>query len=242
MKNSKDEKSEDFFSIKTTHKHTHFLFMNPSETLDAGVDEAGRGSLISRVYAAVVVIDDPDEFVAHAQNEGVVIRDSKKMSRLQREKARVFIERHAVMWGVGWASREEIDAVNILQASILAMHRALQQLPHDPDRIMVDGDVFRPYKDIPHVCIPHGDDKIVSIMCAGILAKTHRDAYITTLVEHSPELRKYGVPSNMGYGSRVHMDALHHYGKTPHHRQSFCSSSSTPRQHTHRSLLRPPEK
>jgi len=192
--------------------------------LVAGIDEAGRGSLISRVYTAAVVL--PDDFMLMAKEERVVIRDSKKMSLLQRERARAFIETNAIAYHVAFAGREEIDQYNILEATLCAMHRAVSGLCLVPDKLHVDGNVFRPYVDeygdeVPYQCLIKGDDTDPAIACASILAKTYRDEFISNLVREHPLLEPYGIKTNMGYGTALHLEALKTLGPTAFHRQSF---------------------
>ena len=186
-----------------------------SETV-AGVDEAGRGSLVGAVFAAAVVWDDTVELP-----RGVVIRDSKKMTARQREAARAFIEANAVAWAVGRADEDIVDDVNVLQATVRAMHDALRQIDGRFTRVLVDGTYFRPYMRVPHECVPKGDSRHACIAAASILAKTHRDEYITNLVKDNPVLVRYGIAGNKGYGSGQHMQALAEFGYTRFHRRSF---------------------
>lgn len=192
--------------------------------LIAGIDEAGRGSLISRVYTAAVIL--PDNFLEQADDAGIVIRDSKKMTRIQRNRARLFIESHAIAYCVAWSEQEEIDRMNILRATLSAMKKSLDGLQVIPDMIHVDGNVFETYVSsdgfcIPHRCIVRGDATDPAISCAGILAKTFRDEYIINLVESNPELQKYHISKNMGYGTADHIRALKEHGMSSFHRKSF---------------------
>jgi ribonuclease HII len=187
--------------------------------MNAGVDEAGRGSLLSRVYAASVIL--PDDFDELCKSSGIVLKDSKKMSADDRSRTRKFIETHAIDFAVGFAESEEIDEMNILQATMLAMHRALSQLSWI-DKILVDGNYFKPFADIPYECIIGGDDKEQSISAASILAKTYRDEYIEQLVNQNPILEEYGIARNKGYGTEEHRKAVHRLGLTPFHRRTFC--------------------
>ncbi|PLX18830.1 MAG: ribonuclease HII [Salinivirgaceae bacterium] len=179
-------------------------------TLEAGCDEAGRGCLAGPVVAAAVIL--PANF-QHDQ-----LTDSKKLSDVQRRKLRPVVEENALAWAVGIVSNEEIDEINILNASFLAMHRALDQLKQIPERILVDGNRFKPYKNIPHDCIIKGDGKYLSIAAASILAKTYRDDIMIELHEKYPV---YDWHKNMGYPTQKHRDMIQIHGTTPHHRMSF---------------------
>ena len=178
--------------------------------IEAGCDEAGRGCLAGPVTAAAVIL--PPDF----HNE--LINDSKQLTERQREQLRPVIEREAVAWAVAMVSPEEIDRINILRASITAMHRALDQLIVRPEGILVDGNRFFPYHDIPHTTIVKGDGKMLSIAAASILAKTHRDEVMRQLAQEFPG---YGWEGNKGYPTRDHRDAIRRLGITPHHRRSF---------------------
>lgn len=178
--------------------------------VEAGCDEAGRGCLAGSVYAAAVVF--PENYANDA------INDSKQLSDHRRKELRRIIERDALAWAVGIVTPEEIDHINILNASILAMHRALDALSLRPQHIIVDGNRFRRYHDIPHQTVVKGDSKFLSIAAASILAKTYRDDYMDKLHEEYPV---YDWISNKGYPTRRHRDALRQYGITPYHRRSF---------------------
>jgi ribonuclease HII len=177
---------------------------------EAGCDEAGRGCLAGPVVAAAVIL--PPDF------HHPLLNDSKQMTRAHREALRKIIEAEALAWQVAQASREEIDRINILQAAILAMHRALDGLPVRPDCVLVDGNKFSPYGDIPHVCVVKGDATFAAIAAASVLAKTHRDAWMCRLAADFPA---YAWEQNMGYPTEKHRAAIRRYGPTPHHRQSF---------------------
>jgi ribonuclease HII len=179
--------------------------------LEAGCDEAGRGCLAGPVFAAAVILSPG---FSHP-----LLTDSKQLSEREREQVRAIIEREAVAWAIGRAEVEEIDRINILQASFLAMHRALEQLPVQPEHVLVDGNRFRPYGNVPHQCIVKGDGLYANIAAASVLAKTHRDAEMHRLAEQFPA---YGWAENKGYPTAAHREALRQYGPTPHHRQSFC--------------------
>ena len=177
---------------------------------EAGCDEAGRGCLAGSVYAAAVI------FPADYQNEE--LNDSKQLTDKKRHQLRKIIERDALAWAVGVVTPEEIDKINILNASILAMHRALDQLTVRPEAIIVDGNRFKQYGKIPHTCIVKGDAKYLSIAAASILAKTYRDDYMDGLAEEFPQ---YDWKSNKGYPTKKHRDAIRQYGVTPYHRMSY---------------------
>ena len=178
--------------------------------IEAGCDEAGRGCLAGSVYAAAVI------FPADYQNEE--LNDSKQLTDKKRHQLREIIERDALAWAVGVVTPEEIDKINILNASILAMHRALDQLAVRPEAIIVDGNRFKQYGKIPHTCIVKGDAKYLSIAAASILAKTYRDDYMDGLAEEYPQ---YDWKSNKGYPTKKHRDAIRQYGVTPYHRMSY---------------------
>ncbi len=178
--------------------------------VEAGCDEAGRGCLAGSVYAAAVI------FPENYQNED--LNDSKQLTDKRRKLLREIIERDAVAWAVGIVTPEEIDKINILNASILAMHRALDQLKVRPEAIIVDGNRFKPYQKFPHATIVKGDGKYLSIAAASILAKTYRDDYMDALAEEYPQ---YDWLSNKGYPTKKHRDAIRQYGMTPYHRKSF---------------------
>lgn len=178
--------------------------------MEAGCDEAGRGCLAGSVYAAAVIF--PPDY-ANAR-----LNDSKQLTERQRYALREVILREAVAWAVGVVTPEEIDKINILNASILAMHRALDQLSVRPQAVIVDGNRFRPYHDLPHATIVKGDGKYLSIAAASILAKTFRDDYMNALAEEYPQ---YDWLSNKGYPTRKHREAIRRYGITPYHRRSF---------------------
>lgn len=177
---------------------------------EAGCDEAGRGCLAGPVYAAAVIL--PPDF----KNE--LLNDSKQLTEHQRYLLRPIIEKEAVAWAVGVVSAEEIDKINILNASFLAMHRALDQLKVRPEHIIVDGNRFKPYHEVPHVTIVKGDGKYLSIAAASILAKTYRDDYMNAI---DAEFPVYGWKKNKGYPTKAHRSALAKYGSSPHHRMSY---------------------
>ena len=178
--------------------------------IEAGCDEAGRGCLAGPVYAAAVIL--PPDY----HND--LLNDSKQLSEKKRDQLRSIIERDAVSWAVGIVDNQEIDQINILNASILAMHRALDQLGVRPQEIIVDGNRFKPYRDIPHTTIVKGDGKYMSIAAASILAKTHRDECMLALHQQYPQ---YHWDSNKGYPAPVHRQAIRLHGTTPYHRLTF---------------------
>ena len=178
--------------------------------VEAGCDEAGRGCLAGSVFAASVIL--PEDYV----NEG--LNDSKKLTPMRRYELRDEIERDALAWAVGVVTPEEIDKINILNASILAMHRALDQLEVRPEAIIVDGNRFKPYRFIPYNTVVKGDGKYLSIAAASILAKTYRDDYMDSLAREYPQ---YAWDVNKGYPTKAHREAIAKYGITPYHRKSF---------------------
>ncbi|MBF1610422.1 MAG: ribonuclease HII [Prevotella sp.] len=178
--------------------------------IEAGCDEAGRGCLAGSVYAAAVIL--PPDY----QNE--LLNDSKKLTAKKRYALREEIERDAIAWAVGIVTPEEIDKINILNASFLAMHRALDQLQVRPEAVIVDGNRFKPYQDLPSTTIVKGDGKYLSIAAASILAKTYRDDYMLSLAEEYPQ---YDWQSNMGYPTKKHRQAILEHGITPYHRKSY---------------------
>ena len=178
--------------------------------VEAGCDEAGRGCLAGSVYAAAVIL--PSDY----RNE--LLNDSKKLTAKKRYALREEIERDAIAWAVGIVTPEEIDKINILNASFLAMHRALDQLQVRPEAVIVDGNRFKPYQDLPSTTIVKGDGKYLSIAAASILAKTYRDDYMLSLAEEYPQ---YDWQSNMGYPTKKHRQAILEHGITPYHRKSY---------------------
>ena len=178
--------------------------------MEAGCDEAGRGCLAGPVFAAAVV------FSADFSNEQ--INDSKALTETKREQLCLLIEENALAWSVAMVSPEEIDEINILNASFLAMNKAVMQLKTKPDFLLIDGNQFKNQTDIPYLCIVKGDAKYLSIAAASILAKTHRDEYMERL---SLEFPQYGWAKNKGYPTAEHRKAIARYGTTEHHRKSF---------------------
>lgn len=184
-------------------------FLN-EELVEAGCDEAGRGCLAGAVYAAAVIL--PKDY----KNE--MLNDSKQLSEKKRYLLREQIERDALAWAVGVVTPEEIDKINILNASFLAMHRALDALALRPQALLIDGNRFKPYQGVPHTTVVKGDGKFMSIAAASILAKTYRDDYMLRLHKEFPQ---YHWDSNKGYPARVHREAIRRYGVTPYHRMSY---------------------
>jgi ribonuclease HII len=180
------------------------------ELLEAGCDEAGRGCLAGPVFAAAVIL--PQNFFHPLLN------DSKQMTEQERDDLRPIIEHEAIAWAVAQVSHRVIDRINILKASILAMHKALDQLQQRPQFILVDGNRFKKYKHIPHQCIVDGDAKFSSIAAASVLAKTHRDVYMKQLHKSFPQ---YNWKQNKGYGTAEHRQQISMHGINEHHRKTF---------------------
>jgi len=178
--------------------------------IEAGCDEAGRGCLAGSVFAAAVIL--PPDY------ENELLNDSKQLTERRRYELRQVVERDAVAWAVGIVTPKEIDRINILRASILAMHRALDQLTVRPEAVIVDGNRFRPYNNLPYTTIVKGDGKYLSIAAASILAKTYRDDYMLRLAEDYPD---YDWQQNKGYPTKKHRDAIRRLGATPYHRRSY---------------------
>ena len=178
--------------------------------IEAGCDEAGRGCLAGAVYAAAVIL--PLSF----HNEQ--LNDSKQLTEHQRYALRPIIEKEAIAWAVGITTPEEIDKINILNASILAMHRAVKALKVAPEELIIDGNRFKSYENIPYTTIVKGDGKYLSIAAASVLAKTYRDDYMIKLAEEYP---MYAWQQNKGYPTKLHREAIRQYGTTPYHRKTF---------------------
>ncbi len=177
---------------------------------EAGCDEAGRGCLAGPVFAAAVIL--PEDF-AHP-----LLNDSKKMTEAHRNMLRPVIEEEAIAWAVAQVTPSEIDRINILNASFLAMHKAIDQLAVRPELLLIDGNRFNPYFGVAHCCIVGGDGKYLSIAAASVLAKTHRDNYMMLMDERYPQ---YGWAKNKGYPTKAHRQAILQYGSTEIHRKSF---------------------
>ncbi|MDO9679498.1 MAG: ribonuclease HII [Bacteroidales bacterium] len=178
--------------------------------IEAGCDEAGRGCLAGPVYAAAVIL--PVDFFHPLLN------DSKQLTEKARELLRPIIEKEAIAWGVAWADAGEIDNINILNAAILSMHRAIGKLAVNPDLLLIDGNKFKPYENIPHKCIVGGDGKFASIAAASVLAKSYRDCFMREIAAEFP---MYGWDKNMAYPTKLHREAIRKFGTTEYHRMSF---------------------
>lgn len=187
------------------------LQFNYSEfSLEAGTDEAGRGCLSGPVVAAAVIL--PKNF------KHPLLNDSKQLSEKKRKELRPFIEENALAFGVSFVGQEEVDTINVLQASIIGMHRSIEKLSIEPEFIIVDGNKFKNYKEIPHKTIVKGDAKFMSIAAASVLAKTYRDAYMEQLHEEFP---MYNWKQNKGYPTKEHRKAIQQFGITKYHRKTF---------------------
>ena len=180
------------------------------DKIEAGCDEAGRGCLAGPVVAGAVIL--PKDF----KNE--ILNDSKKLTEKKRYLLRPQIQKEAIAWGIGIVSNEEIDEINILNASFLAMHRAINELKIQPELLLIDGNRFNPYKKLKHFCIVKGDSKFLSIAAASILAKTYRDDIMNAIDKDFPE---YQWSKNKGYPTKKHREAILKYGDNEHHRKSF---------------------
>ncbi|WP_295365182.1 ribonuclease HII [uncultured Prevotella sp.] len=187
-----------------------------TDLIEAGCDEAGRGCLAGSVYAAAVIL--PKDY------DNPLLNDSKKLSEKRRRELRDRIVRDAVVWAVGVVTPEEIDKINILNASFLAMHRALDQLTVRPEAIIVDGNRFKPYGDVPYTTIVKGDGKYQAIAAASILAKTFRDEYMYRLAKEYPY---YDWQNNKGYPTKAHREGIRLHGPSPYHRMSYKLTGAT---------------
>ena len=188
----------------------HLLNFLHADLIEAGCDEAGRGPLAGSVFAAAVIL--PKDF------HHPLLNDSKKMTEKARETLRPIIEKEAVAWAVEEVTAEEIDTVNILNASITGMQRAVRRLGIKPDFLLIDGNKFKPFDGYRYQCVVKGDGKFSSIAAASVLAKTYRDEYMRKLALEYPQ---YGWDKNMGYPTPAHIQAIIDHGYTPHHRKSF---------------------
>ena len=180
------------------------------DAIEAGLDEAGRGCYAGPVAAAAVIL--PQDF------HHPLLNDSKKLTAAQRDQLRPLIEKEAISFGVSLVSHEEIDRLNILKASFLAMHQAIDQLKKKPSLLLIDGNRFSPYKKIPHCCFVKGDGRFASIAAASVLAKTYRDEFMLQLHQEFPQ---YGWDQNKGYGTAAHREAIAKHGLCVYHRKSF---------------------
>lgn len=199
-------------SVSSNHLLPHYY----SNLIEAGCDEAGRGCLAGSVYAAAVIL--PKDY------DNPLLNDSKKLTEKRRKVLRDQIVRDAVAWAVGVVTPEEIDKINILNASFLAMHRALDQLAVRPEAVIVDGNRFNPYHDLPYTTIVKGDGKYQSIAAASILAKTFRDEYMDSLANEYPY---YDWQKNKGYPTKAHREGIRDHGPSPYHRMSYNLMGAT---------------
>ena len=188
----------------------HLLSYLHTDLIEAGCDEAGRGPLAGSVFAAAVIL--PKDF------HHPLLNDSKKMTEKAREALRPIIEKEAIAWAVEEVTADEIDTINILNASITGMQRAVRRLKTKPEFLLIDGNRFKPFDGYEYQCVVKGDGKYASIAAASVLAKTYRDEYMRNLAKEYPQ---YGWDRNMGYPTKEHIDAIIRYGYTPHHRKSF---------------------
>ena len=192
------------------------LYKDFDET-EVGLDECARGVMFGRLYAAAVIM--PKEITNN--NFFEKIKDSKKLSKKKREELYDFIKDNCIDYSIAWIDEKEIDKMNILQANLKAFHLCLDKLKYNFTSILVDGIHFNTYKFIPHECIKGGDNKYLSIAAASILAKVEHDRYIKELCEKEPDLKKYDLENNMGYGTKKHIDAINQYGSSEYHRKTF---------------------
>lgn len=199
-------------SVSSNHLLPHYY----SNLIEAGCDEAGRGCLAGSVYAAAVIL--PKDY------DNPLLNDSKKLTEKRRKVLRDQIVRDAVSWAVGVVTPEEIDKINILNASFIAMHRALDQLTIRPEAVIVDGNRFNPYRDLPYTTIVKGDGKYQSIAAASILAKTFRDEYMDSLANEYPY---YDWQKNKGYPTKAHREGIRDHGPSPYHRMSYNLMGAT---------------
>ncbi|MBK3517952.1 ribonuclease HII [Carboxylicivirga marina] len=188
----------------------HLLPYLNEQLTEAGCDEAGRGCLAGPVVAAAVIL--PKDF------KHELLNDSKQLTEKQRQKLRPIIEQEAIAWAVSFVNHQEIDEINILKASYLAMHRSVDQLTTKPEHLLIDGNRFIPYKGIEHTCVVKGDGKYLSIAAASVLAKTHRDDYMEKMHEQYPH---YAWDKNKGYPTKAHRAGIKEHGISPFHRKTF---------------------
>ncbi|MCF2875469.1 MULTISPECIES: ribonuclease HII [unclassified Tenacibaculum] len=179
-------------------------------SLEAGTDEAGRGCLSGPVVAAAVIL--PENF------QHKFLNDSKQLSEKKRQELRPYIEEHALAYAISFIHQDEVDELNVLQASITGMHRSIEQLLPQPEFIIIDGNKFKPYKEVPHQTIVKGDAKFMSIAAASVLAKTYRDEFMEKIHQEFPQ---YNWKKNKGYPTKEHRNAIREHGATPYHRKSF---------------------
>jgi ribonuclease HII len=198
--------------------------------VEVGIDEAGRGCLFGRVYIAGVIL--PNNILELCEEEDIIIKDSKKMSKKNKERAREFIERVAIDYSIVYKENDYIDKYNIFEATHKSMHEVVSKLTIQPEKILVDGNYFRKYwningEEIEYECIIGGDNTYMSIAAASILAKTYKDKYIEDIVEKHPEFKDYDLLNNSGYGTSTHLEAIKIHGITQYHRKTFgiCKNS-----------------
>jgi ribonuclease HII len=189
------------------------------EKIELGIDEAGRGCLFGRVYIAGVIL--PNNIIELCEEEDIIIKDSKKMTKYNKEKARIFIEKNAIDYNIVYKDNKYIDENNIFEATMDGMKEVVDNITIKPEKILVDGNCFRPYKDINHECVIEGDNRYMSIAAASILAKTYKDKYIEDIVNQYPDLKKYDLLNNSGYGTLNHIEAIKIFGISQFHRKSF---------------------
>lgn len=201
-------------------------FYNINNKYELGIDEAGRGPLFGPVFVAGVILPPNIEELCITHN--VKIKDSKKLTKRARDKAADFIKTYALHYYITYKTNLIIDEYNILKSVMMGMHEVIDNiqqqvlsLDSNIDLLLIDGNYFKQYLNIPHICIEHGDNEYLSIAAASILAKTSHDEYINNLIENEPELIKYDLQNNMGYGTKKHMDAIKQFGITKYHRRSF---------------------
>jgi len=187
------------------------------DDIEVGVDECARGVMFGKLYAAAVIMPkeklDDDKFAN--------IKDSKKLSRKKREELYDYIIQNCIEYSIAWIDEKEVDKINVLQANLKAFHLCLDKLKTDFTHILVDGIHFNDYKCFTHECIKGGDNKYISIAAASILAKVEHDRYIMDLCKLEPDLKKYDLENNMGYGTKKHLDAINKYGSSKYHRKTF---------------------
>lgn len=189
----------------------HFL-----KKLEAGIDEAGRGPLFGRVYAAAVILNPELKY------DDTLIKDSKKLGKKKIWESEKYVKDVALDWSVAWSDEKRIDEINVLHATQEAMHKAIDNLAVRPEHLLIDGNFFTPYENIPCLCVVKGDATYYSIAAASILAKTARDRYIEELCNENSYLEDlYGIKNNKGYGAKKHINGIKTHGITPWHRKSF---------------------
>lgn len=194
------------------------------DILEMGIDEAGRGCLFGPVFIAGVIL--PQNIEELCENENIVLKDSKKISKKKKEQARLFIEKYAIDYSIISKNHLIIDEKNILKTTLEGMHDVVNSIKIKPEKILVDGDKFNLYKDengniIDHECVIGGDNTYMSIAAASILAKTYKDNYIKNIVSEYPDLNKYDLLNNSGYGTKNHLNSIEQYGISDFHRKTF---------------------